>query len=137
MPASRRPKPRKTKPGPVAYAPTSAERDRVEVAIAMGMTIDEISDEMEMPRSSFCRTFKREIAIGRNRKRLELAMHLYHAACSQNVSACKALMALFSRDDDARPAEVEDKWEKIAREIVDSVDGDTNLGRFQDFQKVN
>jgi hypothetical protein len=90
MPASRRPKPRKTKPGPVAYAPTSAERDRVEVAIAMGMTIDEISDEMEMPRSSFC-----------------------------------------------RPAEVEDKWEKIAREIVDSVDGDTNLGRFQDFQKVN
>src|SRR5512139_770960 len=106
--------PHKRKPGPKPVAPTTNQRGLVELAIAIGMTVDQISAVTDMARRTLYRAFKREFATGRARRMLASAARLDAMANAGNVAAAKYLHSLMlegARKDEA--AETEDDWSDV------------------------
>jgi hypothetical protein len=128
-------KTRKAKPGPKGFMPTNADKDLVTLAVAIGMTREEIAAAIEMPLRSLCRTFRHELKVGRSQRLLANAVRLDRAAEEGNVAAMKALQVMMSTET-PEPAE-DNHWDKIAADIAAGSDS-PNLAHFNDFpEKVN
>jgi hypothetical protein len=93
-PASSPPSPHKGKPGALPFVPTTRQRREVELAMATGMSLETIADAMEVSRRTLCRTFARELAVGRSKKLLASVVRLDDLAAAGNVSAAKYLHGL-------------------------------------------
>jgi pentatricopeptide repeat protein len=115
---------------------TTKQRHLVELAVAIGMTVDQISTAIEMPRRTLYRAFKTEIAAGRAKR--ASAARLDAMAEAGNVSAAKYLHSLMlERGQRQDAADANDPWAAVAAEIENSGDGVGDLAQFQDFGKAN
>lgn len=125
------------RPGPHPFLPTSADRHRVQLAVATGMKLPEIASALEISRSSLSKLFATDIANGRAKRRLDNVCRLDKAAANGNVAAMRTLATMM-----ATPATVEtvepNRWADLAAEyghdITDDLD---NSGRFPDFGKAH
>jgi transcriptional regulator GlxA family with amidase domain len=117
------------------------------LAVAAGMALESIADALEMSRRSLCRTFVRELAIGRSKQMLENIIRLDAAAAAGNTAAIKAMIVLINRDEKPE-AVMEDKWAAVAAEIEADLDEDAgevredrdgipNLPKNNEFRKNN
>ena len=114
---------RKRKPGPKPVEPTTRQRHQVELAVAIGMSLEQIADCFELSRRTLCRVFVRELAVGQSKKLLENIVRLDQAAQDGNTAAIKAMIALIDRDE--RPEAVETShWDTVAAEIEADLDDD-------------
>ena len=129
--------PRTRKPGPKPVVPSSADRQNVMLAIAAGMSLETIANAMEVSRRTLCRSFARELAIGRSKKTLENIRRLDAAAASGNVSAMKFLHTLMMGHGGSDEAIEEDKWAVVASEIKADLDQEANLPKNSEFWKNN
>ena len=134
------PSPRKRKPGPKPSRPTKQQRRDVELAVAGGMSLEWIADALEISRRTLCRTFVRELAIGRSKKMLENIKRIDAAAAAGNVSAMKYFHALML--DRRSPGEDvgEDKWAAVANQIEADMEAEANnpnLPKNSEFWKNN
>ena len=133
-------KPTQSQPGPKPLVPSSADRQSVMLAVAGGMSLELIADALEVSRRTLCRTFSRELAIGRAKKMLENIKRLDAAAAAGNVSAMKYFHALML--DRRSPGEDggEDKWAAVANQIEADMDAEANnpnLPKNSEFWKNN
>jgi AcrR family transcriptional regulator len=96
--------------------PTKRQRHAVEVAVAIGMTVDQIAIAVKMARRSVYAHFKDELAAGRAKRMLASAVRLDAMAESGNVSAAKYLHTLMM---DGAPSETDDddRWADVAASI--------------------
>jgi hypothetical protein len=127
-------KPLKTKTGPVAFAPTSDDRQDVMLMVAAGMSLELIADAMDVSRRTLSRLFVRELSIGRAKKMLANLKRLEDAAESGNVSAQKYLHTLMNNHGDKPEAEADDPWATLADKIQDEIDAQANLPKNSEFQ---
>jgi hypothetical protein len=117
-------KSRRNKRGrPVAISPSMADRLRVELAIAGGLSATAVARSLGISRRTFARAFAKEIEIGHAKVMLEMMMCLHRAARKGNGAAAKALLGFVERakPDPAEAATV-DRWAGLA-ERVHSGDG--------------
>jgi hypothetical protein len=129
------PAPARKRPGPKPFVPMTADRELVTLAVAIGMTIAEISDAVEVPKRTLCRAFVRELAVGRSKRVLANAARLDKAASEGNVAAMKALQIMMDRGGKLEmAAAVDDPWAAVAEQIKTD---QANLARFQEFGKAN
>jgi hypothetical protein len=108
----------KTRPGPKPMVPTTAQRRRLMRGIAIGLTLDQLAVDIDVPLGTMRRVFATEIRLGRVRSILENLERLHAAADDGNVSAMKALARMMR----VEPAEDDDTW-------ADVVDASANLSR--------
>jgi hypothetical protein len=127
-------KPAQSRPGPKPIAPTNLQRREVELAVATGMSLELIADALEISRRTLCRTFVRELAIGRAKKLLASIVRLDELAASGNVAACKYLHNLMDRGDRAGAID-DDKWAAVASKIEADLGEDANLPKNSEFWK--
>ena len=78
------------KPGPTAYKPTATQRRRVMRGIAVGLTMQQIADDLDLSESTLRRAFGRDVSKARVRLILDNLDRLHKAADDGNV-AMKAL----------------------------------------------
>ena len=103
------------------------------------MSLELIADALEVSRRTLCRSFARELAIGRAKKMLENIRRLDAAAAAGNVSAMKYFHALMldrhGPDEDVG----EDKWAAVANQIGADMDEEANpnLPKNSEFWKNN
>ena len=132
-------KPAQSRRGPKPLVPSSADRQGVMLAVAAGMSLELIADALEVSRRTLCRTFARELAIGRAKKMLENIRRLDAAAAAGNVSAMKYFHALML--DRHGPGENvgEDRWAAVANQIEADMDAEANpnLPKNPEFWKSN
>jgi hypothetical protein len=107
------------------------------LAVAAGLSLELIADAMEMSRRTLCRTFARELAIGRSKKTLENIVRLDAAAKAGNVSAMKFLRALMTGRGGSDEAIEDNKWDTVASEIEAGLDEEANLPKNPEFRKFN
>jgi IS30 family transposase len=108
--------------GRKVLTPTKAERARVALGVAIGMTVTEISRVLGASKSTVERTFGHEIATGRIAKRLENAMRLDRAAAAKNVAAMKALAAMMEKSPEP-DADDDDRWAHlVAPDVTQKLD---------------
>jgi hypothetical protein len=110
--------------GPEPFRPSSSDRSDVMLLVATGMSFEGISDAMEISRRTLCRTFVRELAIGRAKKMLENLKRLEAAAKSKNVAAMKYLHTLMASHGDSAGA---DHWAAVANRIEADMGVPANL----------
>lgn len=124
-------------PGPKAYSPSNADRHRVQLAVAAGMTLPEIAAALDISRSTLSKLFADDIANGRAKCRLENICRLDKAAAAKNVAAMKALAVMMATPATAETVEP-NRWDNLLAEyghdITDDLD---NSGRFPDFGKAH
>jgi hypothetical protein len=108
----------KTRPGPKPMVPTTAQRRRIMRGIAIGLTLEELAADIDVPLGTMRRVFATEIRLGRVRSILENLERLHKAASAGNVSAMKALARMMR----VEPAENGDTW-------ADVIDAPANLSR--------
>ena len=126
MPKRPKRKPTQSRRGPKPLVPSSADRQGVMLAVAASMGLESIADAMEVSRRTLCRTFARELAVGRAKKMLENLRRLDAAAKAKNVSAMKFLHTLMAGRGGPDEAVVEDKWAAIASKIEADMDEEAN-----------
>lgn len=93
------------KPGRPEFEATAEQREKVEILIGGGMVIEEIAAAMELSEKTLRKHFRRELLVGRSRKRAEVLAAMFKAGVGGNVSAQKAyitLNALAAADDDVQ-----------------------------------
>ena len=78
--------PRKRKPGPRPFVPTTVQRRRVTRGVSIGLTLQEIADALEMPVRSLTRVFGAEIRTARVRMILDNLDRLHAAADAHGCS---------------------------------------------------
>ncbi|WP_454629554.1 hypothetical protein [Bradyrhizobium cenepequi] len=71
---------------------TAEQRERVEVLIGGGMALEEIAAAMDLSPKTLTKHFKRELLVGRSKKRAEVLVAMFKAANGGNVSAQKAYL---------------------------------------------
>jgi hypothetical protein len=127
------------KPGRPPTVPTAGERELVTLAVAIGMTVDQVSAAIGMPRRTVYRVFRQELAIGRAKRLLASAARLDAMAEAGNVSAAKYLHTLMVEGGQRQDTfDDDDPWAAVAAEIAESTDdGPGNLAQFQDFGKAS
>jgi AraC-like DNA-binding protein len=136
-PASSPPSPHKGKPGPLPFVPTTRQRREVELAMATGMSLETIADAMEVSRRTLCRSFARELAVGRSKKLLASVVRLDDLAAAGNVSAAKYLHGLMLNHGNKPESFEDDKWATIASQIEADLDEQGNLPKKGEFWKNN
>jgi predicted regulator of amino acid metabolism with ACT domain len=94
--------------------PTKLQRHQVEVAVSIGLTVEQIATAIEMSRRSVYSHFRDELATGRVKRLLANAMRLDDMAAAGNVSAAKYLHTLML--DHPEP-EADDRWANVAESI--------------------
>ena len=132
-PASSWPSPHKGKPGPLPFVPTTRQRREVELAMATGMSLETIADAMEVSRRTLCRTFARELAVGRSKKLLASVVRLDDLAAAGNVSAAKYLHGLMLNHGNKPESFADDKWATIASQIEADLDEQGNSPKKGEF----
>jgi hypothetical protein len=115
------------KPGPPAFKPTATQRRRVTRGIAVGLTMQQLADDLDVSIATVRRVFANEIKRARVNAILDNVDRLDKAASSGNVSAIKTLLQMMQRyrPDLDEDEEDDDAWE-------DTV---PNLSGNQEFQK--
>jgi AcrR family transcriptional regulator len=96
--------------------PTKANRERVSLGVAVGLTVAEIAAALGISKTTVEHLYSHEIRTGRAARRLEAAERLDKASAKGNVSATKALLLLM---EPSQPTEVEDdagRWEHLMPE---------------------
>jgi AcrR family transcriptional regulator len=115
VPKQSRRKPASSRPGPKPLVPTKRQRHAVEVAVATGMTVDQIAAAIEMSRKSVYVHFTDELAAGRAKRLLANALRLDQAANEGSVPAMKYLHTLMlERGQELEP---DDQWADVAESI--------------------
>ena len=116
MPKQPKHKPTSSRVGRPPKRPTSRQRHAVEVAVSVGLTVDQIAVAVEMSRRSVYSHFKDELATGRAKRLLANAVRLDAMAEAGNVSAAKYLHGLMM---DGAPSETDDddQWADVAASI--------------------
>jgi hypothetical protein len=102
------------KRGRPAYRPTATQRRRIMRGIAVGLTLQQLADDLSMPLGSMRRTFAHEIKTARVRLILDNLDRLHAVADRGNVSAMKALAVMMQPTAKAEDAEREDTWSDVA-----------------------
>jgi hypothetical protein len=96
---------------------STEQRSLVELAVAVGMTVDQISAAIDMPRRTLYRVYRGELASGRAKQLLTSAARLDAMASAGNVAAAKYLHSLMlegaKKEEDA---EAEDDWSDVVGE---------------------
>jgi hypothetical protein len=113
------PSTRKHKPGPKPFTPTDGQRREVELAVAVGMTVQEIADAIDMPKRTVERAFTCEIAAGRAKRLLASVVRLDGMAEAGNVSAAKFLHGLMARQPDEDDPEV-NEWSHLENNLAEN-----------------
>ena len=101
------------KPGPPAYKPTATQRRRVMRGIAVGLTMQQLADDLDVSIRTVRRAFTAEIRTARARLILDNLDRLHEAADSGDVSAMKTLLHMMQqwRPDRDEDEEDDDAWE--------------------------
>lgn len=87
------------------FVATTEQRERVEIWIGAGMSVEEIAAALELSEKTVRKHFRQELLVGKSKKRAEVLAAMYKAAAGGNVSAQKAyiqLNALADADDNVR-----------------------------------
>jgi hypothetical protein len=105
----------KRKPGPPAYKPTATQRRRVMRGIAIGLTLEQLADDLGMAYGTMRRVFATEIKTARVRLILDNLDRLHDAADHGNVSAMKALAHMMRphADDPEEEADDDAAWADV------------------------
>jgi AraC-like DNA-binding protein len=129
----------KSKPGPKPVVPTTRQRHHVELAVSIGMSLEDIADAMDLSRRTLCRTFAREVAVGRAKRLLASAVRLDAMADAGNVSAAKFLHGLMMNHGNNPETAQDDKWAAVASRIEADLDCEENpnLPKKGEFWKQN
>jgi AraC-like DNA-binding protein len=129
----------KSKPGPKPVVPTTRQRHHVELAVSIGMSLEDIADAMDLSRRTLCRTFAREVAVGRAKRLLASAVRLDAMADAGNVSAAKFLHGLMMNHGNNPETAQDDKWAAVASRIEAGLDCEENpnLPKKGEFWKHN
>jgi hypothetical protein len=106
--------------GPKPFRPSSGQRSDVMLAVAVGMSLEAISDSMGVSRRTLCRAFAHELAVGRAKKMLENIKRLEAAAKAKNVSAIKFLHHVITSHGNSE--EEVDQWSAVANRIEAEAD---------------
>jgi hypothetical protein len=102
------------KPGPPAYKPTATQRLRAMRGIAIGLTLEQLAADLDMPLGTMRRVFASEIKMARTRLILDNLDRLHEAADGGNVSAMKALAQMMRpRKIDLEDTEDDDAWADV------------------------
>jgi AraC-like DNA-binding protein len=129
--------PVQSRPGPKPIVPTDRQRHEVQLAVAVGMSLETIADAMDMSRRTLCRTFACELAVGRAKKLLASVVRLDDLAEAGNVAACKFLHGLMMNHGDGPEAPEDDKWAAVASKIEADLDAEANSPKNDEFWKTN
>jgi AcrR family transcriptional regulator len=97
--------------------PTKRQRRQVEVAVSIGMTVEQIAIAVEMSRRSVYVHFRDELATGRAKRLLANAMRLDQAASEGSVPAMKYLHVLMMEHDPQSATADDDQWADVAESI--------------------
>lgn len=97
-PAPEKPK-RRGAGGRKSYRPNERDREKVEVLVAAGMTVEDIARAMSITEPTLRKHFGRELETGALRKRGEMLFALNRAALKGNVAAVKEALAIMDRAD--------------------------------------
>ena len=107
--------PASSRPGPKPMRPTKRQRHAVEVAVSMGMTVEQIVAAMEIRRHAIYSYFSDELKTGRAKRLLANALRLDQAASEGSVPAMKYLHSLMM---DHGPSKTDDdQWADVAESI--------------------
>ena len=130
-------KPTQSQPGPKPLVPSSTDRHSVMLAVAAGMSLELIADALEISRRTLCRTFGRELAIGRAKKMLENITRLDAAAAAGNIGAAKYLHGLMTNPGNKTGED--DKWAAVANQVEADMEAEANpnLPKNSEFWKNN
>ena len=117
--------------------PTKRQCHQVELAVAVGMSLETIADAMEVSRRTLCRMFARELAVGRAKKMLASVVRLDDLAAKGNVGAAKYLHGLMINP--GNKPEGDDKWAAVASQIEADMEAEANpnLPKNSEFWKNN
>jgi pentatricopeptide repeat protein len=96
--------------------PTKRQRHAVAVAVAIGLTVDQIATAIEMSRRSVYSHFRDELSTGRAKRLLANAVRLDAMAEAGNVSAAKYLHNLMM-DHGAQSEADDDQWADVVGPI--------------------
>ncbi|CAN7335335.1 hypothetical protein LJR090_002542 [Bosea sp. LjRoot90] len=81
------------------YQPTDRDREKVEVLVAAGLTVEDIARAMSITEPTLRKHYRRELETGALRKRGEMLVALNRAALKGNVAAVKEALAIMDRAD--------------------------------------
>lgn len=123
------------RPGPKPFVPTLADRHRVQLAIAVGMTLPEIASALDISRSSLSKLFSADIASGRAKRRLDNVCRLDRAAAAGSVAAMRTLATMFATPSAVPVIEEPNPWAQLLAEYGHDVADGENSGRFPEFEK--
>jgi hypothetical protein len=107
--------PAQSRAGRKPMRPTKHQRHAVEVAVSIGLTVDQIAVAIEMSRRSIYCHFSDELATGRAKRLLANAVRLDAMAEAGNVSAAKFLHTLMM--DHGPKSEADDDWTDVTESI--------------------
>jgi AcrR family transcriptional regulator len=107
----------KRKPGPKPMRPTKRQRHAVEVAVSVGLSVDQIAAAIAMSRRSVYCHFGDELATGRAKRLLANALRLDAMAAAGNVSAAKYLHSLMMEQGPEAETADEDQWADVVGPI--------------------
>ena len=109
MPKQRTRKQASSRLGRPPKRPTTEQREHVELAVSVGLSIDMVSAALQTPRCSVYRHFAKEIATGRAKRLLANAIRIDKAASEGSVAAMKYLHTLML-DHGPTSAAAHDQW---------------------------
>jgi hypothetical protein len=111
------------KPGRPARKVAATQRRRLMRGIAIGLTLEQLASDINMPLGTMRRTFAAEIKTARTKLILDNLDRLHAAADAGNVSAMKTLALMMrSSGEPEHVEEHDDQW-------ADVVGGQTILSR--------
>ena len=118
----------RSKPGPKPVTPTTAQRRRIMRGIAIGLTLEQLATDIDLPVRTMRRVFASEIRTARVRAILDNLDRLHEAADNGNVSAMRTLASMMQQT--AQPDDNEEEGDDWADVIGN---GSGNLSRNRDF----
>lgn len=97
-PAAAPPRPKRSGAGGrKPYKPSDREREKVEILVSSGMTVEEIARALAITEPTLRKHFVRELETGALRKRGEMLVALNRAALKGNVAAVREALAIMDR----------------------------------------
>jgi hypothetical protein len=106
---------KRNKVGRPACNPTANQRRRLMRGIAIGLTLDQLAADIDMPESTMRRVFAADIRTARTRLILDNLDRLHDAADHGNVSAMRALAAMMQS-----VKEEEDEHDDAWADVIDA-----------------
>jgi hypothetical protein len=133
--ASSSPSPRKRKRGRRPYVPSPADKQRVSLAVAAGLTLKEISAAIDLPVRSVSRTFAEELASGRAKVLMEALVLLRKSAIAGNVSAQRTIVQICREKAPGTAEEPANPWAAIEASYATEPEARPNLAQKSEFGK--